>query len=157
MKLLLLTVGKEHESYVKEGIQLFTKRIGFYFPCEWMFIPASKPGDKPDPAIYRRDESDKILSRLQPDDTVILLDERGKNISSVQLADLIQAKANQGIKRLVFVIGGAYGVDAVLHKRAQFVWSLSNLVFPHQLVRLLLSEQVYRASTIIRNEKYHHT
>ncbi|MFM7710699.1 MAG: 23S rRNA (pseudouridine(1915)-N(3))-methyltransferase RlmH [Ferruginibacter sp.] len=157
MKLLLLTVGKEHESYVKEGIQLFTKRIGFYFPCEWMFIPATKPGEKPDTAVYRWDESDKILSRLQPDDTVILLDERGKNISSIQLADLLQSKANQGIKRLVFVIGGAFGVDAILYKRAQFVWSLSNLVFPHQLVRLLLSEQVYRACTIIRNEKYHHT
>jgi len=157
MKLLLLTVGKEHESYVKEGVQLFTKRIGFYYPCEWMFIPSTKSGDKTDPAVYRKDESDRILSRLQTEDVVILLDERGKNISSVQLADLMQDKANHGVKRLVFVIGGAYGVDPILHKRAQFVWSLSNLVFPHQLVRLLLAEQVYRACTIIRNEKYHHT
>jgi 23S rRNA (pseudouridine1915-N3)-methyltransferase len=81
---------------------------------------------------------------------------RAKQLSSEGLADFIQTKANGGKKNLVFLIGGAYGVDDVVFERANFKWSLSQLVFPHQLVRLILAEQVYRACTIIRNEKYHH-
>ena len=86
----------------------------------------------------------------------ILLDEKGKNISSPQLANIIQQRANESCKQLVFLIGGAFGVDETIVQRANFTWSLSNLVFPHMLVRFMLAEQVYRACSILRNEKYHH-
>jgi 23S rRNA (pseudouridine1915-N3)-methyltransferase len=87
---------------------------------------------------------------------LILLDEKGKMLSSPGLANLMQQKANQSAQRIVFLIGGAYGVDDEIKKRANFTWSLSELVFPHMLVRLILAEQVYRACSILANEKYHH-
>jgi 23S rRNA (pseudouridine1915-N3)-methyltransferase len=86
----------------------------------------------------------------------VALEERGKQLSSEGLASFIQSRANESARNLVFLIGGAYGLDEVVLKRAQFKWSLSELVFPHQLVRLILAEQVYRACTILKNEKYHH-
>jgi 23S rRNA (pseudouridine1915-N3)-methyltransferase len=93
---------------------------------------------------------------LQEDDYLISLDERGKNVSSEDISILLQQRANDRTKKLVFLIGGAYGVDDIVSRRANFTWSLSKLVFPHMLVRLILAEQVYRACTILRNEKYHH-
>ena len=90
------------------------------------------------------------------DDYLVALDERGKEMSSVTLANFIQARANESTKRLVFLIGGAFGIDKAVLDRADFKWSLSSLTFPHQLVRLILAEQVYRACSILRNEKYHH-
>jgi 23S rRNA (pseudouridine1915-N3)-methyltransferase len=86
----------------------------------------------------------------------VALEERGKQINSVALADLLQARANESTRQLIFLIGGAYGLDEAILQRANYKWSLSTLVFPHQLVRLILSEQVYRACTILKNEKYHH-
>lgn len=97
-----------------------------------------------------------MLEWLKPEDYLILLDEKGKDLSSVELAMLLQKKADTGIKKIVFLIGGAFGVDKAIQQRAQFTWSLSKLVFPHQLVRLILAEQLYRAGTILKNEKYHH-
>ena len=97
-----------------------------------------------------------VLQQLQKEDFLVLLDKRGKNISTPVLAVILQQRANESRKQLVFLIGGAYGVDAAVQQRADFTWSLSRLVFPHQIVRLVLAEQVYRACTIIRNEKYHH-
>jgi 23S rRNA (pseudouridine1915-N3)-methyltransferase len=101
-------------------------------------------------------EAKLVLSLLQQDDFLVLLDERGKQISSPQLAQLLQQKANESCKRIVFLIGGAFGVDETIFKRANYTLSLSQMVFPHMLVRLILAEQVYRACTILRNEKYHH-
>lgn len=97
-----------------------------------------------------------IMEWVKPDDYLVLLDERGKQFSSASLAVFLQTKANESTKKLIFLIGGAYGVDEVIAKRANHKWSLSQLVFPHQLVRLILAEQIYRACTILRNEKYHH-
>lgn len=97
-----------------------------------------------------------IIDLLKKDDYLVLLDERGKQFSSEELAGFIQQRANESEKTLIFLIGGAFGVSQELMKRAHFTWSLSKLVFPHQLVRLMLAEQVYRACTILRNEKYHH-
>lgn len=97
-----------------------------------------------------------ILQSLQKDDYLVLLDERGKQMTSEAVAGFIQARANESLKNVVFLIGGAYGVSEEIIQRANYKWSLSQLVFPHQLVRLILAEQVYRACTIIRNEKYHH-
>ena len=105
----------------------------------------------------KKKEGEVILDWLRKDDFLIVLDERGKQMSSEGLANFIQARANESTKQLVFLIGGAYGIDESVLKRADYTWSLSPLVFPHQLVRLILAEQIYRACTILRNEKYHHS
>ena len=153
MKLSFLSVGKAHESYIKEGVEQFTKRIGHYYPVDWQLIAPSKLTD---PLQIKKAEAASILKSLAVTDVLILLDETGKMLSSPGLAKLIQQKANQSTQRIVFLIGGAYGVDEEIKKRANFTWSLSQLVFPHMLVRLILSEQVYRACSILVNEKYHH-
>jgi 23S rRNA (pseudouridine1915-N3)-methyltransferase len=157
MKILLWSVGKGHESYVKEGIELFTKRITHYFPVEWKLIPPPKNGANLPPAELKKAEGASILSLLQQDDVLVALEETGKLFSSEQLATFISQKANESARNLVFLIGGAYGISEDVKKRAALQWSLSALVFPHQLVRLILAEQVYRACTIMRNEKYHHS
>lgn len=102
-------------------------------------------------------EAEIVINTLNADDYIILLDERGKNVTSEKLANLLQASANEARKNIIFIIGGAFGAGEKLKSRADFILSLSSLVFPHQLVRLIISEQVYRACTILRNEKYHHS
>lgn len=154
MKIWLISFGKQQETSTREALEDFTKRITRYFPCEWKMLPPSKLTE---PSQIKKQEAQLFLQQVQPDDYVVLLDERGKNISSPELAQLIQERANESRRQLIFLIGGAYGVDSIVQQRANFTWSLSKLVFPHQLVRLLLAEQVYRACTILRNEKYHHS
>lgn len=156
MKIHLWSVGKAHETYVKQGVELFTKRISHYYPVEWKIFPVAKNTDLNDLNSIKKSESAPILSALNQDDVLIVLDERGKNWSSIDLADFIEQRANESARNIIFLIGGAYGVHENILKRSQYTWSLSKLVFPHQLVRLILSEQIYRACTIIRNEKYHH-
>jgi 23S rRNA (pseudouridine1915-N3)-methyltransferase len=104
----------------------------------------------------KKQEAKLILAQINTDDFLVLLDERGKQLSSPQLANFIQQRANESTKTIVFLIGGAFGVEGSVFERANFTWSLSPLVFPHMLVRLILSEQLYRACTILRGEKYHH-
>ena len=156
MKLQCWSIGKPNEQYVKTGVDDFTKRISHYFPVEWFIIPSPKHTALNPPDI-RKKESEMVLNYVKKDDCLVVLDERGKQWSSEGLAAFIQSKANESTKQIVFLIGGAYGLDETVMKRADFTWSLSQLVFPHQLVRLILSEQLYRACTIIRNEKYHHS
>ncbi len=110
-----------------------------------------------DENTLRNTESKTLMDTLDPVDYVILLDERGKMIDSPALAALMEERAVNGARKIHFVIGGAFGVNEELRQRSDMVWQLSKLVFPHQLVRLMLTEQVYRACTIIRGEKYHHT
>ncbi|MBN8663494.1 MAG: 23S rRNA (pseudouridine(1915)-N(3))-methyltransferase RlmH [Chitinophagales bacterium] len=156
MKIVLASVGKPHEALVKAGVEEFTQRIQKYYGVEWKIIAPPKNAASLNEAAFKKAEAELVLQQLQPDDFLILLDERGKNISSPELANLLQQRANESTKRVVFLIGGAFGVDGTIQQRAQFTWSLSKLVFPHMLVRLILAEQVYRACTINRNEKYHH-
>lgn len=156
MKIQFWTIGKAHESYIKEGVEMFTKRITNYFPVEWNIIPVPKNSAMLSEADLRKREGEMILDFLHQDDHLILLDERGKMLSSPELAEVITRAGNSGKKKLVFLIGGAFGVSDAVKDRAQLQWSISKLVFPHQLVRLILAEQVYRACSIIRNEKYHH-
>jgi 23S rRNA (pseudouridine1915-N3)-methyltransferase len=144
LKIAIWSVGKANEAYIKEGVDQFTKRIGHYYPLEWQLIMPSKLTDP------------SQIKALTPTDVLILLDEKGKMLSSPALAKLIQQKANQSAQKLVFLIGGAYGVAEEIKARAQFTWSISELVFPHMLVRLILAEQIYRACSILANEKYHH-
>ena len=157
MKFQFWVIGKAHEPYVKEGVELFTKRISHYYTVEWNIIPTSKNTAMLSEMDLKKKEGEAILNFLQKEDYLVLLDERGKQIKSEELANFIQQRANDGIKKIVFLIGGAFGVSAEVAKRANYKWSLSPLVFPHQLVRLILAEQVYRACTINKNEKYHHS
>ena len=156
MKLQLWSIGKQHEAYVKMGVEDFTKRINNYFSADWTIIPPLKNAANLSENDLKRKEGEVILNMLQKDDYLVLLDERGKSFTSEKLAEFIQQRANESTKNVIFLIGGAFGVDEAVSKRANYKWSLSQLVFPHQLVRLILAEQVYRACTILRNEKYHH-
>lgn len=156
MKIQFWSIGKAHENYIKEGVEMFTKRISNYFPVEWKIIPMPKNAGMLSEMDLKIKEGDMLLDFLNKDDYLIVLDERGKQFNSEGLAAFIQQRANESEKNLVFLIGGAFGVSEVVLKRADFTWSLSPLVFPHQLVRLILSEQIYRACSILRNEKYHH-
>lgn len=156
MKIQLWSVGKDHEPYVKAGVEDFTKRISRYYPVEWKIIPVPKNAGTLSPTDLKKKESVILLECLSKDDYLVALDEKGRQLSSEGLAQFIQSRANDSSKNLVFLIGGVYGLDEVVLKRADHRWSLSQLTLPHQLVRLLLAEQLYRACTILRNEKYHH-
>jgi 23S rRNA (pseudouridine1915-N3)-methyltransferase len=156
MKLAFWSIGKAHESYIKPGVDEFTRRIERYYKVEWNIIPVPKNAGMMSEMDLRQKEGEIILNWLRKDDYVIALDERGKQMNSEELARFLETKANESIKQVVFLIGGAFGLDEVALRRANYVWSLSDLTFPHQLVRLILAEQIYRACTIIRNEKYHH-
>ena len=156
MKLQFWTIGKAHETYVKEGVDLFTKRIANYYPVEWNIITTPKNAATVNEKDLKKREGEIILNALQKDDYLVLLDERGKQLNSEGLAAFIQLRGNESAKNIIFLIGGAYGISDAVMQRANYKWSLSSLVFPHQLVRLILAEQVYRACSINRNEKYHH-
>lgn len=156
MKIAFWSIGKNNEPYVKEGVEDFTRRISRYFKVEWSIIPVPKNAGLLSELDLKKKEGETILEWLGKDDYLVALEERGKQISSEGLATFIQARANDSTKQLVFLIGGAYGIDEAVLQRANYKWSLSQLVFPHQLVRLILAEQVYRACTILKNEKYHH-
>lgn len=157
MKIQFWSVGKNHEPYVKDGVEDFTTRISRYYPVEWKIIPTPKNAGVMSEHELKRKEGQTIMESLSKDDYLVALDERGKLLSSEDLAQFIQLRANESTKTIIFLIGGAFGIDEVVLQRANLKWSLSKLVFPHQLVRLILAEQVYRACTINRNEKYHHT
>jgi len=156
MKFQFWSIGKNNETYVKSGVEDFTKRISNYFKVEWNIIPVPKNVGMLSELDLKKKEGELIMQWLQKEDYLVVLDERGKQLTSEGLADFIQARANESTKKVVFLIGGAFGIDDLIFKRANFTWSLSPLVFPHQLVRLILAEQVYRACTILKNEKYHH-
>lgn len=156
MKISFWSVGKNNEPYIKEGVEEFTRRISKYFKAGWSIIPVPKNAGMLSEIDLKKKEGETILEWLTKGDYLVALDGRGKQLSSEGLANFIQARANENTKQLIFLIGGAYGIDESVLKRADYTWSLSQLTFPHQLVRLILAEQVYRACTINRNEKYHH-
>lgn len=150
MSIKLIAVGKKHEKWVKDGIDRYESRLRKPWDVSWTYLSHSSLAEE----AARAEESKRILDKVSNDDYLILLDERGKNLSSPELSQLLAA--NLGYKQVVLVIGGAYGVDDSVRKRANTVWSLSKLVFPHQLVRLILTEQIYRAGEITNNRPYHH-
>ncbi|MCX8021007.1 MAG: 23S rRNA (pseudouridine(1915)-N(3))-methyltransferase RlmH [Chitinophagaceae bacterium] len=155
MKLACWCIGKKHEPYIQPGVEEFTRRIGGYFPIEWKLFPPAPVQALPDVG-HLKQEAEAVLKQLDAQDYLVALDRKGKLISSKQLASLIEQRTREATRRMVFFIGGAYGTDELLLQKARFVWSLSPLVFPHQLVRLILAEQLYRACTILNHEAYHH-
>lgn len=148
----ILSIGKKHEDWVAEGIERFEGRLKKPFDVEWVLLPHSALSD----AAARQEESERILSRVNPHAFVVLLDERGDELDSPALAKLLDKTFTAG-RQITLIIGGAYGVDDRVHQRADVVWSLSPLVFPHQLVRLILAEQIYRSQQIISGHPYHHS
>lgn len=151
MPIRILAVGKKHEAWVEDGIRRYEMRLKRPFTVEWVLLPHSAR----EGLAARQEESERLLSRMKADDFVVLLDERGKLFDSPALSKLLLAPLEQS-RQVVLIIGGAYGVDDSVHQRADVVWSLSPLVFPHQLVRLLLAEQLYRAQEIAAGHPYHH-
>lgn len=151
MSVRILAIGKKHEAWVSDGIERYEKRLRKPFDTAWQLLPHSaREGD-----AARSEESDRILAKLGAQEFVVLLDERGRNVDSPTLARTVQTAFDAG-KPVALVIGGAYGVDDRVRQRADFVWSLSQLVFPHQLVRLIVAEQLYRAQEIAGGRPYHH-
>ena len=147
----IIAIGKKHEKWVLNGIELFEKRLKKPFNLSWDILPHSNFAEEK----AREEETVRILAKIKPSDFVILLDERGKNISSPELSKILM-NGFVNPQNFVIVIGGAFGVADELRQRANFVWSLSKLVFPHQIVRLILVEQIYRAQEISSGGKYHH-
>ena len=123
---------------------------------KWVILPVPKNAGMLSEADLKRLEGKMVVEWLDKDDVLVALDERGKEFDSIGLATFLSKKGMEGAKKIVFLIGGAFGLDEAVLKRSNHTWSLSPLTFPHQLVRLILAEQVYRAFTIIKNEKYHH-
>jgi 23S rRNA (pseudouridine1915-N3)-methyltransferase len=156
MKIECWAIGKPNETYVAEGVKDFTQRIGNYFPIEWRLFNLKKNSGNLSQQKIKEAESVLISAALKPDDWLITLDEKGRSLNSRGLAELLVARTNERVRKLIFLIGGAYGIDESLLIKSKFIWSLSALTFPHQLVRLILAEQIYRACSIGRNEKYHH-
>ena len=149
-------MGKTTESWLQEGIDEYVKRLKHYVSLSVEVIPSPKNLPKQDIGKQKEIEGDAILNRIAPSDEVYLLDERGTAYSSEGLAEFLQKRMSSGIKHLVMVVGGAYGFSEKVYQRANGQISFSQLTFSHQMIRLLLCEQVYRAFTIIRGESYHH-
>jgi 23S rRNA (pseudouridine1915-N3)-methyltransferase len=157
MKIAFWSIGKQHDASMKEAITAYTGRIQKYASVSWEIIPGPKHVGQLNEVEIKKREGRIILDKLDADTVLVALDENGKQLSSVQLANFLVKRSNMATKKLTFLIGGAFGLDQSVLDKADLVWSLSQLTFPHQLVRILLAEQVYRAYTIIKNEKYHHS
>jgi 23S rRNA (pseudouridine1915-N3)-methyltransferase len=155
MKLTLLWVGKTSESWLQAGIAEYEKRLKHYIPYTVACI-APKNLPKQDIEKQKIVEGSAILDKIYPSDVVFLLDEHGQAYTSEELASLLQKNMSAGVKNLVLAIGGPYGFSQSVYQRANGTISFSNLTFSHQIIRLLLVEQLYRAFTIIKGESYHH-
>jgi 23S rRNA (pseudouridine1915-N3)-methyltransferase len=156
MNIKLLAIGKTDNKALQSLIDEYTKRLSFYIKFEVEIIPDIKNSKNLSENQQKEKEGELILSKLTPTDQLVLLDENGKKFSSISFSEEMQKKMNSGIKTLVFVIGGPYGFSEQVYQKAQGKISLSLMTFSHQMVRLFIIEQIYRAFTILRNEPYHH-
>lgn len=155
MKTELLLVGKTVNKHFIAGINDYVERTNHYMPFNITVIPELKNTKALTEEQQKEREGDLILQKLQSSDIVVLLDEHGKELRSIEFADWLQRKQNT-TRRLVFIIGGPYGFSKAVYERANEKLSLSKMTFSHQMVRLIFCEQIYRACTIIRGEPYHH-
>lgn len=156
MKITLLTVGKTDRDWVRQGLDIYVSRLKHYIPFVLNEIPELKNVSALSKDQIKLKEGELILKNIRPNDDVILLDEHGKEYSSVQLAKILQDKISYECKDIVFVIGGAYGFSDAVYARANSKLSLSKMTFSHQMVRTIFAEQLYRAFTIMKGEPYHH-
>lgn len=156
MKIRLLTLGKTSFDYLKEGIEIYAKRLKHYAPFEYLEIPISKPSKKATFEMIKLDEGKKLLSNISNNEHVVLFDENGKEFSSIKFSKFLEKNMISGRKTLTFVIGGAYGFSPDVYQRANEKLALSQMTFSHQMVRLFAIEQIYRGQTILKGEPYHH-
>lgn len=156
MKITLLAIGKTDTKYFIDAIGEYQKRLEHYIPYEMQIIPDLKNTKSLTIDQQKEKEGELILKALQPGDYLVLLDERGKEYSSMQFASYIEKKTHTVNKRLVFVIGGPYGFSQAVYDKASEKLTLSRMTFSHQMIRLIFVEQLYRAMTILNNEPYHH-
>lgn len=156
MKMTLLTVGKTDKDWVKQGLDIYVSRLKHYVPFSITEIPELKNVSSLSKDQIKAREGELILKNIRSTDDVILLDEHGKEYSSMELAKIIQDKITYGGRDIVYVIGGAYGFSEAVYQRADSKLSLSRMTFSHQMVRAIFAEQIYRAFTIMRGEPYHH-
>ena len=156
MNIKLLAVGKTDNPALQQLIDMYEKRLSYYINFELQLLPDIKNSKSLSEEQQKAKEGELILGNVASSYHLILLDERGKEFTSVAFADELQKKMNAGIKQLTFVIGGPYGFSKEVYDRANGKLSLSKLTFSHQMIRLFFVEQLYRAFTILRNEPYHH-
>ncbi len=156
MNVKLITVGKTSASYLREGELDYQNRLKHYMKFERVDLNDLKVSHKTSPNEVKRREAELILKQLKQTDQVVLLDENGKDFSSLELSIWFDKKSLSGTKNLVFIIGGAFGFDKHIYERANDQIRLSSLTFSHQMVRLFFLEQLYRSGTILKREKYHH-
>lgn len=156
MKITLLTVGKTDKDWVRQGMDIYVSRLKHYIPFAVVEIPELKNVSALTKDQIKTREGELILKNIKPTDDLILLDERGKEYTSVELAKVIQDKISYVGKDMVYVIGGAYGFSDAVYQRANSKISLSRMTFSHQMVRAIFVEQIYRAFTIMKGEPYHH-
>lgn len=156
MKICLLVIGKTDAVYVRQGLEEYEKRLKRYISFEIKVLPDVKNVKSKNEGLQKEKEGELILEQLQPADVVVLLDERGRQYTSVEFSAYLAQKMLGGIKRLVFVIGGPYGFSEAVYGRGNEKISLSRMTFSHQMVRMIFAEQVYRAMTILKGEPYHH-
>lgn len=156
MKITLLTVGKTDKDWVRKGLEIYSSRLGHYIPFTINEIPELKNVSALSREQIKEKEGALILAAVKDSDDVILLDERGKEMPSVEWAAMLEGRLARGGKGIVFVIGGAYGFSGAVYARANAKISLSKMTFSHQMVRVIFAEQLYRAFTIIKGEPYHH-
>lgn len=156
MKITLLTVGKTDKDWVRQGLDIYVSRLKHYVPFSITEIPELKNVSALTKDQIKTREGELILKNIRNTDDVILLDERGKEYSSMELARILQEKMTYGGRDIVYVIGGAYGFSDAVYSRANSKLSLSRMTFSHQMVRAIFAEQIYRAFTIMKGEPYHH-
>ncbi len=155
MKVKLLVTGQTNMNFVEQGFNEFTLRLKHYTDFETLVIANPKNSGKLEVPELKNKEAENILAKIQPSDFVVLLDEKGTQFASVEFSVFLQKRMNSGVKNLVFIVGGAFGFGEKIYERANSKLSLSKMTFSHQLIRLIFAEQLYRAFTILKNEKYH--
>jgi 23S rRNA (pseudouridine1915-N3)-methyltransferase len=156
MKIRLLVIGKTEEEYLRQGISEYAGRVKRYVPFEILEIPSPRNISSLSLAEQKSKEAELIEKQIRTGDLVVLLDEHGQELTSTAFSKFLNQRFLSGARNMSFIIGGPFGFDESLHKRADFILSLSKMTFSHQMIRLFFTEQLYRALTILRGESYHH-
>ena len=156
MKLALLQTGKTDEAYIRDAVAVYEKRIAKYARFEMITLPDIRNAKNMPASVLKEKEGEQMLSIFRPDDLIILLDDKGREYTTMEFASFLKDRLMSSKKRILFVVGGAWGFDDKIYERADHKLSLSRLTFSHQLVRLLFAEQLYRVLTVIAGDPYHH-
>nr|WP_299389410.1 23S rRNA (pseudouridine(1915)-N(3))-methyltransferase RlmH [Allomuricauda sp.] len=156
MQITVLAIGKTDSTELTRLIHMYEKRLGHYIKFQLKVIPDIKNSKNLSESQQKEKEGELLLNQLQPSDVLVVMDENGKQLTSMEFSRFLQKKMNSGLRNLVLAIGGPYGFSDAVYQRSNEKLGLSKMTFSHQMVRLFLVEQLYRGFTILRNEPYHH-